>query len=419
MIDFEQENGHNLQPVARMKVIGIGGGGGNTVNSMIDACYENVEFIVANTDAQALKTSKAPFKIQIGQKSTKGLGAGANPEIGKKAAEEDLSKIMEYAHGADVVFLTSGLGGGTGSGALPVIAHALKEKGILTIAVVTKPFEFEGKRRMVIAQQAIEQLKKEVDTLIVIPNQKLLALADAKLSLINAFNMVNGIMNQVVRSIYDIVSRPGHVNVDFADVKAIMQNKGYALMGTGKASGQDRAIEAALEAVSSPLLENISIQGARGVLINITGNSQLGLHEVSAAASLIYEQADEDANIIVGSVIDDQMGDMINITIIATGFMECVEKATLKESIPQQMVHVAPAQQCTEPLPVSSVQEPASSLKKEDIVKETVTTQAHESKEFLAKAQELIDKASSIDQADLEIPTLLRRMVNEKQFQKK
>lgn len=319
MIEFEPKSLKQMS-IASIKVIGVGGAGGNTVNSIIESGCQGIEFIVANTDAQALELSKAPYKVQIGIKSTKGLGTGANPEVGKRAAEEDLDKILDAIGNADIVFLAAGMGGGTGSGGLPVVARALREKGILSIAIVTKPFMFEGKRRTQVAKDAIEQLKKEVDTLIVIPNQKLLDVVDQNVSMIDAFSMINDVLSQSVRGISDIITKPGHINVDYADVRTIMKDRGLAVMGTGKASGSDRAKEAALQAISSPLLENMSIQGAHGVLLNITGGKDLGLHEISEAASIIYEQAAEDANIILGSVIDESMNDEVIVTIIATGF---------------------------------------------------------------------------------------------------
>lgn len=318
MIILEKEQ--TYVPVATIKVLGVGGAGGNTVNSIVESGYRGIECIVANTDVQALELSKAQVKVQIGIKSTKGLGAGANPELGKRAAEEDLDKIMQAVGQADIVFLTGGMGGGTGSGGLPVIAHALRERGILTIVVVTKPFGFEGKRRARIAEQALDDLKKEVDTLIIIPNQKLLDVVDQDVSMIDAFAMINDVLGQSVRSISDIISKPGHINVDFADVRAIMKDKGLAIMGTGKASGHDRARQATLNAIASPLLESMSVQGASGVLLNITGGRDLRLHEISQAASIIYEQAQADANIILGSVIDEDLDEEVIVTVIATGF---------------------------------------------------------------------------------------------------
>ena len=322
MIEFEQvpQENSNTGPIVSIKVVGVGGAGGNTINSIIESGLQGIDCIVANTDAQALTISKTITKIQLGMKSAKGMGTGANPELGKRAAEEDLDKLMDVLEGADIVFLAAGMGGGTGSGALPVIARALKEQGILSIAVVTKPFSFEGKKRARVAEAAIEQLKKEVDTLLVIPNQKLLEVTDKNVSMIDAFAMINNILSRSVKGISEIITYPGHMNVDFADVRTIMKDMGMAVMGSGTAVGEDRAAEAALQAISSPLLENMCIQGARGVLLNITGGKNLGLHEISEAASIIYEQAEEDANIILGSVIDESMDEEVTVTIIATGF---------------------------------------------------------------------------------------------------
>lgn len=322
-------NEHALLP-ACIKVLGVGGAGGNTVNNIMQSGYMEIEFIVANTDAQALEMSHAR-KIQIGIKSTKGLGTGANPEVGKRSAEEDLEKVMEALEGADIVFLTAGMGGGTGSGALPVIAQALRDKGVLTIAIVTKPFLFEGKRRQKVAEEAIEKLKHVVDTLLIMPNQKLLEITDKKISMIDAFALMNDVLSESVRSISKIVREPGRINVDFADVRAIMKDRGLAVMGTGCATGEDRATEAALQAISSPLLENMSVQGARGILFNITGGPNLGLHEISQAASIIYQEAHPDANIILGSVIDEQLTDEVIVTIIATGFDKEEEIKEIKE----------------------------------------------------------------------------------------
>lgn len=322
MIEFVQEEQvQELMPTASIKVVGIGGGGSNTVNSIVASGYQGITCIVANTDAQALSTAKAEHTIHIGVKSTKGLGTGANPELGKRAAEEDLDKIMEAIGDSDIVFLTAGMGGGTGSGALPVVARALRERGILSIAVVTKPFVFEGKRREKVALAAIEKLRECVDTLIILPNQKLLDFVDKKMSMIDAFAMINDVLGQSVKGISDIITKPGHINVDFADVRAIMKDMGLAIMGTGISTGAERARAAALSAISSPLLENMSIKGARGVLLNISGGKNLGLHEISEAASVVYEQADEDAVIILGSVIDESMTDEVCVTIIATGFI--------------------------------------------------------------------------------------------------
>lgn len=320
MLDLYQEDQKRGRFGACIKVFGIGGAGGNAVNSMIhDSDIEAVDFIIANTDAQALDQSPAANKIQLGAKITKGLGAGANPDTGRRAAEEDLEEISKYAKEADILFLTAGLGGGTGSGALPVIALAAKEMGILTVAVVTKPFAFEGKRRMKHAEEAIKHLEGVVDTLIVVPNQRLLEIVDAKISMLDAFALSNNILKQAIKGISDIITKSGHINVDFADVKTIMKGMGMALMGTGRASGASRAKEAALKAISSPLLENVSIKGARGVLLNITGNTDLGLYEINEAASLVYEMVSPDADIILGSVIDTSIGEDVMVTVIATG----------------------------------------------------------------------------------------------------
>ncbi len=311
---------------ALIKVIGIGGGGGNAVNRMIAAHVVGVDFIAANTDLQALKTSQAHVKLQIGQKLTNGLGAGANPEIGRKAALEDTEKIIELLEGADMVFVTAGLGGGTGTGAAPIIASLAAELGALTVAIVTKPFCFEGKKRMLQAEQGIRELRECVDTLISIPNERLLETVQRGTTLNEAFRIADDILRQGVQGISDIIQIPGVINVDFADVKTIMQGMGMALMGTGTAQGENRAAEAARRAISSPLLEENSIQGAQGVLINITGSENLLLHEVSEAASIIQQAADENANIIFGAVLDDKMEDEVKITVIATGFDKKGEK---------------------------------------------------------------------------------------------
>jgi cell division protein FtsZ len=306
---------------AKIKVIGVGGGGGNAVNRMIDAGVEGIEFIVANTDLQALRMSHAPVKLQLGVKLTNGLGAGANPEVGRKAALEDSDKIIEVLEGADMVFVTTGLGGGTGTGAAPVIASLAVEMGALTVAVVTKPFSFEGKRRMAQAERGIAELMESVDTTIVIPNEKLLAVAEDA-GFFESFRIADDILRQGVQGISDIITIPGIINRDFADVKTIMAGMGYAVMGTASASGAKRTIEAAQKAIASPLLEAGAIDGARGILINITGSSSLKLAEVQQACSIIQSAAHEDANIIFGAVMDEKMKDAVKITVIATGFRE-------------------------------------------------------------------------------------------------
>src|SRR5436309_13749652 len=304
---------------ARIKVIGVGGGGNNAVNRMIDSGMENIEFIVANTDLQALRMSRAATKIQLGVKLTNGLGAGANPDIGRRAALEDSDKIIEALEGADMVFVTAGLGGGTGTGAAPVIASLASEMGALTVAVVTRPFAFEGKRRTMQAERGLQELLESVDTLIVIPNEKLLAVAkDA--GFFESFRIAHDVLRQGVQGISDIITIPGVINRDFADVKTTIAGMGHAMMGTAVRKGENRAIEAAQAAMASPLLEAGAIDGARGILINITGSSKLRLSEVNEASTIIQSAAHEDANIIFGAVQDEKMKDEVKITVIATGF---------------------------------------------------------------------------------------------------
>jgi len=301
---------------AILKVIGIGGGGGNAVNTMIESGFDGVEFIVANTDRQVLSSSPAQIKVQLGE----GLGAGGNPEVGKQAAQASRDQLKDVLSGANMVFLTAGMGGGTGTGGAPVVAQIAKEVGTLTVAVVTKPFLFEGKHRMRQAEEGIQELRKYVDTLITIPNQKLLALAGKDMPLLNAFRRADQVLLQAVKAISDLIVVPGLINLDFADVKTIMAEMGLALMGTGESSGENRAIEAANQAISSPLLENVAIEGAQGVLINVTGGPNMSLIEINEAATLIQDAASPDANIIFGAVIDPNMQDRLRITVIATGF---------------------------------------------------------------------------------------------------
>ena len=305
---------------ARIKAIGVGGGGGNAINTMISAGLSGVDFIVANTDSQALTGSAASVKVQLGEKITKGLGAGANPEIGRRAALEDKDRIRDYLDGSDMVFVTAGMGGGTGTGGAPVIASVAREIGALTVGVVTKPFLFEGKIRTRQAENGIRELKENVDTLIVIPNQRLLGVAEKGMSLLDTFKVADGILLQAVRGISDLIVTPGLINLDFADVRTVMAEMGMALMGMASATGENRAVEAAQNAISSPLLEDVSIKGAKGVLINITGGTDLSLYEVNEAATMIQSEADEEANIIFGAVIDERVKEEIRITVIATGF---------------------------------------------------------------------------------------------------
>jgi len=314
---------------AKIKVIGVGGGGGNAINTMMDIQkIKGVEFVSINTDSQALLNNQASTKVQIGDSLTKGLGSGADPEVGTQAAEESRASIQEIVNGTDMVFITAGMGGGTGTGASPIIAEIAKESGALTVGVVTKPFQFEGKRRMILAEEGIEALKSKVDTLIVIPNQRLIDVVDKKMSLLEAFKVADSILGQGVQGISDLITMPGLINVDFADVRAIMTDAGSALMGIGRGVGEGRAITAAKAAIESPLLE-ISINGARGILFNITGGQDMTMSEVNDAAQIISQAADPDANIIFGAAIDEAMGDEVKISVIATGFDETYNGAKL------------------------------------------------------------------------------------------
>ena len=319
---------------AKIRVIGIGGGGGNAVNTMIKAGLSGVEYIVANTDSQALHANLAPQKVQIGKELTKGLGAGANPDVGRKAALDEYEKLSEVLMGSDMVFITAGMGGGTGTGATPIIAKLAKEIGALTVGVVTKPFSFEGKKRTRQAEDGLRLLEEDVDSLITIPNQRLLYLAGENLSLIDTFKKADEVLLNAVRGISDLINNTGHINADFADVSTVMANKGLSLMGTGTASGADRAIKASTEAISSPLLEDVSIDGATGIIINITGSASLTMSETNDAVTLITEAADDDAEIIFGTVIDEDMGDAIKVTVIATGLggQERVTSSSLKKN---------------------------------------------------------------------------------------
>ena len=316
MFEFDE----TIDQTAKIKVIGVGGSGGNAVNTMISSNVGGVDFIVANTDAQALRTSKAPLKIQIGGQLTKGLGAGANPTVGREAALEDREKLAESLKGADMIFIAAGMGGGTGTGAAPIIAEVAREMGALTVGVVTKPFSREGRQRLAKGEDGIKELKKHVDSLIVIPNDRLLGLAGKSMSILDAFKPSDDVLRQAVQGISDLITTSGLINVDFADVKAIMSERGMAMMGIGLGSGENRAVDAATRAISSPLLEDIDISGAKGVLVNISGSSAMTMDEFDAASRIIHEKVHEDANIIVGLVIDENLGDLIKVTAIATGF---------------------------------------------------------------------------------------------------
>lgn len=317
MLEFDVSN----EVAAKIKVIGVGGGGNNAVDRMIEDALAGAEFITVNTDHQALARSKAPTKLQIGDKLTRGLGAGANPDVGLNAAEESSEDILQFLEGADMIFITAGMGGGTGTGAAPVIARLAKQLGILTVGVVTKPFRFEGRKRMLNAERGIDELKKNVDTLITISNDKLLTVADKKTSMIDAFRMADNVLRQGVQGISDLIYNPGIINLDFADVRTIMSNQGIAHMGIGEATGENKTEEAARMAISSPLLDT-TINGAKGVLINICGGSDLGLFEANEAANLISEAVDEDAEIIFGTAINEALEDRVIVTVIATGFEE-------------------------------------------------------------------------------------------------
>jgi cell division protein FtsZ len=328
LLEFDDEPANR----AKIKVIGVGGGGGNAINTMIESRLEGVDFIAANTDVQALESNQAPLKIGLGGALTKGLGAGANPEIGRNAALEDITKLTEVLSNADMVFVTAGMGGGTGTGAAPIIAQVARECGALTVGVVTKPFGFEGRKRRKQAEEGIATLQSCVDTLITIPNDRLLSIAGQKTTMLDAFRKADEVLLNAVQGISDLITIPGLINVDFADVRTIMKEMGRALMGMGRACGERRAIEAAQQAISSPLLEDVSITGATGILINITGGPDLTLFEVNEASTLIQEAAHEDANIIFGSVIDANFVDEVRITVIATGFDRAV--AHIEEPMP-------------------------------------------------------------------------------------
>ncbi|HEX4824642.1 MAG TPA: cell division protein FtsZ [Candidatus Polarisedimenticolaceae bacterium] len=365
MITMDDNSGRKNQPVkvsfddtapaaAKIRVIGVGGGGGNAVNRMIAAGVAGVEFVAANTDVQALRSNRAPQKLQLGMKLTKGLGAGANPEVGKSAANEDKEEILEALAGADMVFITSGLGGGTGTGGAPVISQIARDAGALVVAVVTKPFAFEGRRRRIQADEGLAALRQVVDTVITIPNDKLLHTVEKGTPLAEAFLMADDILRQAVQGISDLITVPGEINLDFADVKTIMSGMGMALMGTGIADGEHRAVEAAQRAISSPLLEDTSIHGARGVLINITGGEDMSLHEVSEAANIIQEASDPDANIIFGTVIDRAMQGKVKVTVIATGFNRDDVRSGMSMSMKtpvRTMERMAPPEPADEPVP--------------------------------------------------------------------
>lgn len=371
---------------AKIKVIGVGGGGCNAVNTMISCSLRGVDFMVANTDLQALGSSASPVKIQIGADITKGLGAGSNPDVGKKAAMESRDQLREYLDGSDMIFVTAGLGGGTGTGAAPIIAEIARECNALTVAVVTKPFQFEGKKRNIQAEEGIALLRDTVDTLIVVPNQRLLSLGGRNLSLLEAFKKADDILYQAVKGISDLIIVPGLINLDFADVKNVMSNMGMALMGTGVASGENRAVEAAQKAISSPLLEDNTIQGAHGILLSITGGPDMSLYEVNEASSMIQAEAHEDANIIFGTVIDENMSDEIRITVIATGFDDAMKNQASSDNV----AHLG-------------------GFRREDLSTPTFMRRERTRDNANVVTMGINDE---IDNVDIEIPTFLRRQAD-------
>ncbi len=381
---------------AKLKVIGVGGGGGNAVNRMITSGMSGVDFIVINTDAQDLEVNPAKHKIQIGKNLTKGLGAGAKAEIGKEAVEADREAIEGLLEGADMVFITSGMGGGTGTGASPVIAQISREMGILTVGIVTLPFMFEGPKRTNRALAGITELRKACDTMIVIPNQKLMTIVDKSTTLTEAFQLADSILHQAAKGISDLINVNGIINLDFADVETVMKNMGEAIMGTGFASGEERAVLAAQQAISSPLLDSASINGAQGVLVNITGGPNLTLHEVTDATQIIFEEAGNDANIIFGAVIDKNMGDEISVTVIATGFSQ-VDVAKEAKEVPAETKPVLPQPETT--ILAEKVNEPLHNQK----------NVSQESSEPSRKQHFFDDTNPSIFGKELEIPAFIRR----------
>ncbi len=394
--EFEDEQSNP----AKLKVVGVGGAGGNAVNRMIDAELSGVEFIALNTDCQVLERNKAALKIQIGKRVTKGLGAGANPEAGKKSIEEDADEVAASLAGADMVFVTAGMGGGTGTGAAPTVAKIAKSQGALTVAIVTKPFDFEGKKRMSRANDGLDDLRKHVDTLITIPNQRLLAIADKGTLLTDAFRIADDVLYQATKGISDLITVAGLINCDFADVRTVMLEMGDALMGTGEATGEDKAAAAAHAAISSPLLENVSIAGAKGVLINVTGGPDMTLFDVNDATGKIYDASGADANIIVGAVIDEKLKDTIRVTVIATGFGSGTSQKKVVEE-PRQ-------------------RETTTDLFGNEVRPELVVKKAPGGNGNGSRKRELVhagiaenDPAPTTDEGDLEVPTYIRKQMQQ------
>jgi cell division protein FtsZ len=396
MIELEE----NTNSGANLKVVGIGGGGCNAINTMIKAGLSGVEFVGANTDGQALGGCGAPIRIQLGAKLTKGLGAGANPEIGRNAVLEDKDRIREVLMGADMVFITAGLGGGTGTGGAPILAAIARDVGALTVAVVTKPFLFEGKKRQRQAEEGLKELRKCVDTLITIPNQRLLNLAGRDMSLLETFRKADEVLLQAVQGISDLITVSGLINLDFADVRTVMSEMGLALMGTGAASGENRAIEAAQRAISSPLLEDITISGARGILINITGGTDLTLYEVNEASTLVQEEAHEEANIIFGAVIDENLKEEMRVTVIATGFGRAEE---IEERIPESRA-AAPEKEKT----VVSFTRRESNRDIPTFIRQEKTVEVQEKQAKSARGRMSVN----LKEEEYDIPTFLRKQAD-------
>ena len=434
----EEQEQKVIKEGAKIKVVGVGGGGCNVVNTMIKEGLSRVEYIVANTDSQALNASLAPTKVQLGAEITKGLGAGANPEIGKKAALDEYEKLGEVLDGADMVFITAGMGGGTGTGASPVIANLCKELGALTVGVVTKPFNFEGKKRARQAKEGIKNLEENVDSLIIIPNQRLLHIAGEGLSLVDTFKTADAVLLNAVRGISDMINNMGYINADFADVRTVMENKGLALMGTGVASGAERATQAALGAISSPLLEDVAIDGATGIIINIMGNESLTMHETHEAVTLIMDAADDEAEIIFGTIIDDSLDNEIKITVIATGLNlrnpERVEAVRSTENVPVEVPsgELSLQDNDVQDEPPALVEEETASLR--ETIKEAasryravVKEESHEEEAPVSRKSPPTDKEERVesiakklgfidfDEEELDTPTFLRK--NQKKFE--
>ncbi len=386
-----------LDQAAKIKVVGVGGGGGNAVNTMIRSNVDGVEFLTANTDAQALRRSDASMKIQLGGHLTKGLGAGANPEIGRQAAEEDKQRLVEMFEGADMIFVAAGMGGGTGTGAAPIIAAAAKEAGALTVGVVTKPFTREGRQRMKRAEAGIAELRDVVDSLVVVPNDRLLGLAGKHMSILDAFKPADDVLRQAVQGISDLITTEGLINVDFADVRTVMSNHGMAMMGIGIAEGERRAAEAANNAISSPLLEEVDISGAMGVLVNISGSSSMTMEEFEEASTIIHEKVHEDANIIVGLVIDENLGEKIKITAIATGFGEVFEE---KEDVTDVVDH---RNQTLSQISVKADLDVPTHIRQQQVV----ASSGRRSRDNAQHAHDLF-----VDDEQFDIPTFLRRRVD-------